>query len=423
MIKFIHTADLHLDSPFVGLKNMAPAIAGAMQEATFGAFDSVIELCLDQEVDFLVVAGDIYDGADRSLRAQLRFRDGLRRLAEKGIRSFVAHGNHDPLDGWTAGLELPEEVVVFPGDRVETVPVVKDGREVARITGISYPVREVRENLLPKFNKGKGNAFTIGVLHCNLGSDTGHEPYAPCTLRDLEKKEFDYWALGHVHNRAEHRLNNGSLVVYPGNTQGRSIRETGERGAVIVTVDDSGTADTSFFPVDRVRWETVTLDISKMDKPDRLYEALEEAVEESRDASGERSLCLRISLEGRGDIHNILSKPGELGGLEEDLRRKWQAESPFVWLDCIQDRTRGTIDLEARRRSGDFVAGMIDQFETLAGGLPDKEAEIRELLAPVFEKNKTARKYLQPPDNDKLKQLLERARELCLDCLVTEEDQ
>ena len=420
--KFVHTADLHLDSPFVGLKSVASEVAGAMQEATFGAFDAVIDLCLAEEVDFLLVAGDVYDGADRSLRAQLRFRDGLRRLADEGIRTFVAHGNHDPLDGWAAGLEWPEEVTVFPGDRVETVPFVKNGKELARISGISYPVSEIRENLLPGFRREPEAAFAIGVLHCNLGSDTGHEPYAPCTLRDLGKTGFDYWALGHVHKRAEHKLEGGALAVYPGNTQGLSIPETGERGAVLVTVKNSGPAKTSFFPTHRVRWDTMTVDISKLESLDALYEALEEAISGARETARERSLCLRIILEGRGELHGLLSKPEELSGLEEDLRKKWLGASPFVWLDRLQNQTRGTIDLKARRRSGDFVAGLLNQFDSLQADLPEKAAEIHEMLEPVYEK-KLVRKYIQSLDEEKLGRLLDKAQELCLDYLFVEQEE
>jgi len=421
MLKFVHTADLHLDSPFKGLKSMVPEVAGVLQEATFGAFDSVIKLCLDEEVDFLVVAGDVYDGADRSLRAQLRFRDGLRRLAQEGIPAFVAHGNHDPLDGWVAGLDWPEGVTAFPGDRVETVPVVKNGRQVAEISGISYPKREMRKNLLPEFPQESKTAFSLGVLHCNLGSDTGHEEYAPCTLADLRDSGFDYWALGHVHTRAVHRLEHGALAVYPGNPQGLHPGETGERGAVLVSVDEAGRPETRFVATDLVRWESLSVDISTLESIDGLIEALEEAAGGAADEAAGRSLCLRVVLEGRGALSEVLRRTGELTGLEEDLRGRWLAARPFVWLDRLIDRTRGPIDLESRRRSGDFVAGLLEQFDSLSDHLPQKEAEIREMLEPVYEK-KLVRKYIQPPDEEKLKELLDRARELCLDYLVAEEE-
>ena len=138
---FIHAADLHLDSPFATLSPNNPDLAAMLRSGTFEAFDKVMQLCLEKRVDFLLVAGDIYDGADRSLRAQVKFRDGLKRLSEAGIRSFVVYGNHDPLDGWSSTLEWPPSVHLF-GDHVETLEVKRNGSLLACIQGISYPKRD-----------------------------------------------------------------------------------------------------------------------------------------------------------------------------------------------------------------------------------------------------------------------------------------
>ena len=118
---FVHTADLHLDSPFVGLEQIDPEVASVLKDATFRAFDNIIDLCIESDARFLLVAGDVFDSGDRSLIAQLRFRDGLQRLDDAGINSFVVHGNHDPLDGWTASLDWPERTHIFQGDEVEAV--------------------------------------------------------------------------------------------------------------------------------------------------------------------------------------------------------------------------------------------------------------------------------------------------------------
>jgi len=150
---FVHTADLHLDSPFVGLQSVDDHVASTLRDATFHSFDRIVELCLERNADFLLVAGDIYDSRDRSLRAQLRFRDGLRRLSEEGVSSFVVHGNHDPLDSWAASLEWPERTHIFGGSAVTAEPVERDGQMIALVYGISYPTQEVRENLARKFRR------------------------------------------------------------------------------------------------------------------------------------------------------------------------------------------------------------------------------------------------------------------------------
>ncbi|MCH8225243.1 MAG: DNA repair exonuclease, partial [Chloroflexi bacterium] len=121
-IRFVHAADLHLDSPFSGLRSIVPEIAQTLHQATFNAYDNIIDLCIREQVDALLVAGDIFDGADRSLRAQLKFADGLNRLEAANIRSFICHGNHDPLDGWEAKITLPGGCHRF-GAELTQVPV------------------------------------------------------------------------------------------------------------------------------------------------------------------------------------------------------------------------------------------------------------------------------------------------------------
>ncbi|MCH7606795.1 MAG: DNA repair exonuclease, partial [Chloroflexi bacterium] len=253
-LRFVHAADLHLDSPFSGLRSLAPEIAETLYQATFETYNKIIELCIEEQVDALLVAGDIFDSADRSLRAQLKFVEGLRRLEKAGIRSFICHGNHDPLDGWEAQLTFPEGCHRF-GPDVERVPVFKDEPDRAAVYGISYPHREVRQNLVPQFAAIEPVAFSIGLLHANVDNNAGHDAYAPCTLKDLEDTGIDYWALGHVHTRQVLRQA-GPTVVYPGNPQGRHPNEPAARGAYIVEVDDAGQVSLEFRAVDVVRWST-----------------------------------------------------------------------------------------------------------------------------------------------------------------------
>ncbi|MGE5542038.1 MAG: metallophosphoesterase family protein, partial [Bacillota bacterium] len=170
---FVHCADLHLDSPFEGVRSAEPSVASILCDATFRAFGNVIDLAIRERADFLIIAGDVYDGANRSLRAQLRFRDGLRRAVENGVRCFVSHGNHDPLTGWEAGLSLPEGVHRFGGD-VERVTVKRGGSELCRLYGVSYRARNVQENLSRRFKAETEGPFSIGVLHCNVGGNPDH---------------------------------------------------------------------------------------------------------------------------------------------------------------------------------------------------------------------------------------------------------
>ena len=189
---FIHAADLHLDSPFRGLSAHG-ALKDKLHEATFAALSRIVDLAISEKASFVVLAGDLFDERDRSVRARLRLRDALVRLHEAGIQSFIVHGNHDPLSGDTRALKLPSSVKVF-SEKWEEASVLRDGEVLCRVQGVSYPREKVTEDLSRHFGR-KGPEFTVGLLHCNVGGDLTHANYAPCTVEDLGNRDLDYWAL------------------------------------------------------------------------------------------------------------------------------------------------------------------------------------------------------------------------------------
>ena len=196
----VHTGDLDLDSPFRGLSSAAPdRVSSVLREATAAAWEAIVRLALEERVDFFLVAGDAFESANRTLPGQVKFRDGLRRLAEAGIPSFVVTGNHDHEAGVSASVGWPELTHRFPTDRVASAPVVRAGEEIARVYGIGYPVRDVRSNLAARFRKEPDAPYAVGLLHANVGADPSAANYAPCTLEDLRRSGMDYWALGHIH--------------------------------------------------------------------------------------------------------------------------------------------------------------------------------------------------------------------------------
>src|SRR3954454_23894101 len=200
--RFVHAADLHLDTPFEGLARTSPEVAAALRDASLAAFDALVELTLREQAAFLVLAGDVYDGAERGVRAQLRFLRGLERLSAAGVQVLVAHGNHDPLAGWSAIRAWPAGVHVFSSEAVEAVPVERDGHVLATVHGISYATRDCPASLLPRFAGAAGEGLRVGVLHANVGGDPAHAAYSPCSVDQLRAAGLDYWALGHVHQRA-----------------------------------------------------------------------------------------------------------------------------------------------------------------------------------------------------------------------------
>ncbi len=416
---FVHTADLHLDSPFEGIHAVEPRIAAALRQATFKAFDHVIELAVRERADFLIVSGDVYDGADRSLLAQLRFRDGLKRAVDRGVKCFVAHGNHDPLSGWEARLSLPDEVHRFAGQEVEEVVVRRDGRPLARLHGISYPVSQVRQNLASGYRRGDPIPFAIGVLHCNLGGNPAHDNYAPCTVEDLMAAGLDYWALGHFHARQIVR-EQSPAIIYPGNTQGRSVRELGPRGCYLVRVDETGGVYPEFVATDAVRWFHQEIDLSPLGALEELLDRLHQTREEARAEAEGRGAVLRLSLTGRGELHRELKRPDAESDLALKLREGEADRADFVWTETVENRSRPPLDLEQRRQVQDFVGDFLNAAQEIRSA-EDPGSLLRQLLAARPEHRVIAQE-LAGLEDETLLAILSEAETLGLDLLLPEEE-
>ena len=210
-LRFIHAADLHLDSPFRGLAQTSPRLRDLLHSATFQALDRIVGHAIGSKSDFVLLVGDLYDSSDRSLRVLVEFRRQMERLAEHDIGAYVVHGNHDPLNGWGSEFKMPPNVFVFDGE-VREQSVIRQGRELARVSGISYTQERVTENLAKSFKPALNGVYSIAMLHANIGRQTGHADYAPAPVTDLTDSGFDYWALGHVHTCAVLILRAGHCV-------------------------------------------------------------------------------------------------------------------------------------------------------------------------------------------------------------------
>ena len=420
-LRFVHAADLHLDSPFTGLKSAAPDnVARLLYEATFDAYTNIIDLCISERVDALLVAGDIYDSADRSLRAQIRFIEGLKRLDAEGVRAFVCHGNHDPLDGWEARLDYPTSCHRFGAD-FKAVPVFADEPNRAVVHGISYPTRDVYDNLALRLGCVDDGPFSIGLMHANVDNNPGHDLYAPCSLDDLVRSGIDYWALGHVHTRQI--LNERSpTVVYPGNSQGRHPNETGERGVYLAEVDDDGSVRTEFRAMDTVRWERTRIDIGAIETEQELMDTLDERMQELLDAADGRSVIVRVTLSGRGELHRFLRRPDSVADMAESINEGWASRSPFVWCERIEDGTASPFDRGARLASSDFLAEALRTADR-AKTDPELLSRLRDGLSDLFE-HRRFRAHLSHsvPADEEITALVDEAEAMIVN-LLAEDDQ
>lgn len=431
--RFVHTGDLHLDSPFTGLTSKAPdSVLQTLRRATIAAWENVVGLALDERVDFLLVAGDAFENANRTLTGQLAFRDGLARLAAAGIASFTVTGNHDPLNGWEPTVSWPDLAHRFGGNEVTAQPVMRDGQEIARVYGISYARRDVSANLAGRFRRESDVPFAVGLLHANVGGLPGAANYAPCSIGDLRASGMDYWALGHIHR---HHIvsERDPTAVYCGNPQGRDPGEADPRGCYLVSVDDAGRIRPEFRPTDAVRWQLIEVPIEPIATEEGLVDAVADAVDGARSAAS-RPIVARVTLVGRGPIHAALVRGDRLGAMRDEVlgavQERLGLAEPFAWIESLRDATGPALDMDARREADDFVGDLLRRIQSVRAELtetapdaPEQQgapaaAEIGQALNTLFE-NPRAWRFLKDvrPEGPSLARLLAEAETLLLDRL------
>ncbi|MCZ6766209.1 MAG: DNA repair exonuclease, partial [bacterium] len=345
---------------------------------------------------------------------------GLRKLNEAGIRAYIVHGNHDPLDGWADSLKMPDGVHDF-GPELDSVIFEKEGVPVARIHGISYPTRKIGKRFGKGFKREGDEPFQIGLFHCNAGGDTQHDPYAPRSVNDLVETNLDYWALGHIHESVVLRKAD-PFIGYPGNTQGRHINEAGPRGCFFVRVTSEGNleAEPDFVATDSVRWLASYIDIAGLETMDILLDRIDEKMDELAGQAEERPVVTRITFRGRGPLHRSLSRPNAARDLLDELHNLGTARTPFIWVEKLVLRTRPQIDLDARRGAQDFLGDLLRLVNDIRHS-PGEMAELQGVLADLYEHGR-ASKILHSPDADALRTLLDEAESRCADLLLEEDD-
>lgn len=390
--RFLHAADLHLDSRFAGLSHIPDGIRNHLREAPYAALGRLVAVAVEERADFVVISGDVYDAADSSLQSQLRFHEALQALSREKIPVFLIHGNHDPLDSPRLAMDLPEGVTVFGPEAPEPVIARRrsDGREAAVVCGLSYPTAKVTENTALRFRRKEGSGlFHIALHHANVDGDPGHETYAPCTRRDLIQSGFDYWALGHIHKRRI--LHERPYIVYPGNLQGRSIKETGPKGCYLVDVDDRGAAALRFRELDSVRFWIRDLSIEGLADENGWMDAVEKEVEAVRQANADRMSIVRFRVTGRGPVHRILSGTTSADHLRDELRRREAVRAEqgsvqgLVWTEGFSLATGAGIQQDRLLAEDSFLGELTRLAARLGEDGDSLENFVKEALSPLME--------------------------------------
>lgn len=372
IVQFIHCADLHLDSPLRGLERYEGAPTQDMREATRRAFANVVDLALEREVDFVLIAGDVFDGDWLDFNTGLFFVNQLRRLADADLRAFIVRGNHDALSKISKTITLPKNVHVFKTAKPATVIDEDTG---FAIHGQSFATGVVTEDLAAQYPDAHSGLLNIGLLHTALAGREGHEPYAPTTPDRLTSKGYHYWALGHVHNRET--IQENPWIVFPGNVQGRHARELGPKGCVVVEGDaDEGIRSVKFVATDVSRWQHLMIDATDCAHLDDLQAVVQQAVRGAVLEAGDRLLALRLSIGGQTPLHGTLASSPESFRAEACA---WlnEASGGTAWLEKIRLSVSAPLDLAA-------LAGRDDPFGILLRRL-DELAAAPDILAQLAE--------------------------------------
>lgn len=327
MVRFIHAADLHLDSPFKGIKSLPAFIWEAIYQSTFQALTRLVDLAIKEQVDFICLAGDIYDGEDRSVKAQAYLKKEMTRLKEAHIPVYLIHGNHDYMEQQGLHLDMPSNVMIFK-ETVETLYHETTQQERIALTGFSYNKRWITEKRIADYPARRPDVdYHIGLLHgYQEGNSSEHDRYAPFHLSELKSKQYDYWALGHIHKRQV--LSERPLIVYSGNTQGRNRTESGPKGCYIVTLENR-TEDIQFHSLAPIEWETIEVTLKGKQTLQEVYHVLNEAISQYQQST--HSTLLTIELTDTESLMEGVLRKLHQGDLLEGLQEITHS-TPFVFV-------------------------------------------------------------------------------------------
>ena len=370
---FVHASDLHLDAPLGSLGLLGEERRRVLSQRAASAWDNLVDLCLNRRASFLVLAGDIFDKAEAGVAVQMRFHDGLRRLADDGVRVFICHGNHDPLsDGFRPVGDLPEGVVRFePGDPQSHRVILRESGDPALVSGVSFGRRSETENLALRFQAVDRHFGVphVAVLHANVGGNASHDPYSPCSYDDLAAAPVDYWALGHIHKRDVRSLPNGALAAYCGNLQGRSFKpaECEPKGALVVPVGGGRFDEHEFVPCDELRF--VRSEIA-VDSGDLILDVRDRLLDTADGVGAEHAplpVAWKVRLTGTTEEAVRLRDAVADGEFLQNVADELSGRLGGGGLCSLEAAVRAPVNREAILLTGDLFSEVLSKLQRLRG--------------------------------------------------------
>lgn len=416
-MKFIHSADIHLDSPLRGLERYEGAPVNEIRAASRRAFENLIQLAFDEQVAFVLFAGDLFDGDWRDYNTGLFFIRQIARLQDAGIQAFFAAGNHDAASQMTKTLRPPENLHIFATRRPETATLDELG---VAIHGQGFASRAVTEDLAAGYPAPDPALFNIGLLHTALDGRAGHEPYAPCTLDGLRSRGYQYWALGHVHRREV--VAEEPWVVFPGNLQGRHAREAGAKGCSLVEVDGGQVISVEHRALDVVRWSVCRVDVTDAQSLDEVYDRVGPALAATVEAAQGRLTATRLRLHGACPVQMRLRAERER--VINECRALAETHGTgAIWIEkLVLDTERAISEASALERDDAFggLLRAIGDLELSADRLSLLSGEFADLTAKLPGELRSGLDAIDPSNPDYLRTCLEDVKALLLEQLLRE---
>lgn len=416
MFKFIHAADIHLDSPLRGLSRYESVPAESIRNACRKAFENLVDLAIEERAAFVLLAGDLYDGDWKDYSTGIFLSRQLGRLRRNDIAVYTVAGNHDAANRMTRALESPTNLRRFSARKVETV-VLSD--PAVAIHGRSYATQHVEENLAAGFGAAERGMFNIGLLHTSLDGREGHAPYAPCMPDDLRSKGYQYWALGHVHQ--QEFVSTDPWIVFPGCIQGRHVREAGAKGCLLVTVEEGSVCGVEPVALDVMRWVICDVDLTDTEEMRQVLEHTRRAIEAQRASAEGRPLAMRIRFQGATGMYDRLAAYPER--LEQQIRALGaEICGDDLWIERIENAAVGKLDLNSTVADDTALGRLLREISAVptdAGGidgLSDVLAELRQKMPAEAFGPESA---LNLDEEQTLRRLIEEAKHLVVGRLLT----
>ena len=429
LFRFIHAADIHLDSPLRGLERYEGAPVEEIRAAPRRAFENLVEFAIEEGVSFLLLSGDLYDGDWRDYNTGLFFVAQMQRLADADISVHVIAGNHDAASQITRRLTLPENVTLYASKAPQTIEI--EELNVA-IHGQSFEHRSEQDDLAANYPPAIGGRFEIGLLHTSLGGYAEHDVYAPTSVEMLKSKGYDYWALGHVHARKE--IAKDPWIVFPGNLQGRHARELGPKGATLVEVVDGRVSGVSHRAFDVVRWARVEVEVPAEASAAETLDLVRERLEAAAAKAG-RLLVVRLRLGGRCAAHATLTADRERW-VQEYRAVAMELRGEGVFLERVSFETEPVFDTDSLMTRDDALGDLMRRlsvFDALsdpssegsfedalleAGGVGERLADLATRLPPELLRADPELGGFDPREPSQLRALMPEVRVLLRSALM-----